>query len=242
MNFENFNSNNKIHDHSINNDHDVCMEAIRPYNKNPIKWSNYLKKQFELHKESDRIDEFINFIHKTKQKETILILDAGCGAGHSTNYLKSQGFDPIGIDLSEGLLNQAKKNYGYIEDCFNNDDIRTLANWKDNQFDVIFVSYAIIHIPKRQIPQTFDSLNRVLKRNGYFYFSLNFTSDEKGFENPKDKHPIDTEPVFRNIFSEKEIIEELRRINFIKTSKIFTRKADPDESPYLKCFFWGKKY
>ena len=36
-------------------------------------------------------------------------LDFGCGAGRSTRFLKQIGFDAIGVDISEGMLEQARQ-------------------------------------------------------------------------------------------------------------------------------------
>lgn len=37
------------------------------------------------------------------------ILDAGCGPGHHTRFLKKVGFDPIGLDYSRSMLQIARK-------------------------------------------------------------------------------------------------------------------------------------
>ncbi|XSZ46994.1 class I SAM-dependent methyltransferase [Francisella noatunensis] len=39
----------------------------------------------------------------------------GCGTGKLTNKIKLQGASIVGIDVSNQMLNQAKKNYPNIE-------------------------------------------------------------------------------------------------------------------------------
>ncbi|MBN2519141.1 MAG: class I SAM-dependent methyltransferase, partial [Bacteroidales bacterium] len=36
-------------------------------------------------------------------------LDFGCGTGRSTRFLQQYGFDCIGVDISENMINKAKE-------------------------------------------------------------------------------------------------------------------------------------
>jgi 2-polyprenyl-3-methyl-5-hydroxy-6-metoxy-1,4-benzoquinol methylase len=56
-----------------------------------------------------------------------LTLDVGCGIGRDTNWLNQQGYPAMGIDASEGMLNQAKQLYpevNFIKDTL--PDLKTL--------------------------------------------------------------------------------------------------------------------
>lgn len=60
------------------------------------------------------------------------VLDAGCGPGHVTAYLRGSGVEAFGVDLSEGLVELARTRHGGIR--FEVGDIGALevegARWR----------------------------------------------------------------------------------------------------------------
>src|SRR5690554_5255425 len=63
------------------------------------------------------------------------ILDAGCGSGHILSHLLSKGYDVIGIDNDETMLELAQKNItfkGYTPKLFFH-DLRKPLNHKFHQ-------------------------------------------------------------------------------------------------------------
>lgn len=71
-------------------------------------------------------------------------LDFGCGAGRSTRFLKSLGYDAIGIDVAEPMLRMARERdpdgtYLLVED-----DAAT--GWPDRPFDVVLAAYPFDNI------------------------------------------------------------------------------------------------
>jgi len=72
-------------------------------------------------------------------------LDFGCGTGRSTRYLKAQGFDSVGIDISKEMLAIARRldtNGEYI--LTPDGDLSVLS---DKRFDLIFSSFTFDNIP-----------------------------------------------------------------------------------------------
>ena len=55
-------------------------------------------------------------------------LDVGCGIGRDTNWLNQQGYPALGIDGSEGMLNQAQQLYPKVD--FIKDTLPTLKHCK----------------------------------------------------------------------------------------------------------------
>ncbi len=97
-----------------------------------------------------------------------IVLDLGCGSGIFTNELVK--FKPnkiVGSDLSNGLINIAKKEYPKIKFCVCNAE-KTI--FKKNEFDVV-TSSLMAHYFNDLIP-LFKEVNRILKPKGNFIFSM----------------------------------------------------------------------
>ena len=72
-------------------------------------------------------------------------LDFGCGAGRSTRFLKSLGFDAVGIDISSSMIQLAKRSdpagtYRLVQDG----DLRALDS---GGFDLVLSAFAFDNIP-----------------------------------------------------------------------------------------------
>jgi len=99
--------------------------------------------------------------------QTIKVLDHGCGTGRHTIFLKENGFDAEGCDVSKnGLEVAAIRAIGRDLDIpFTHYDGTTLP-YMDETFDGL-VSYGVLYyLPKEAIGVAVDELKRVLKRGG----------------------------------------------------------------------------
>jgi SAM-dependent methyltransferase len=75
-------------------------------------------------------------------------LDFGCGAGRSSRFLRDQGFDVVGVDISEAMLAEAaaRDPQGtYLR--LTGDDFGPLGS---RQFDLIFAAFSFDNIPGRE--------------------------------------------------------------------------------------------
>ncbi|MEW5982749.1 MAG: class I SAM-dependent methyltransferase [Acidobacteriota bacterium] len=75
-------------------------------------------------------------------------LDFGCGAGRSTRFLRSLGFDAIGIDIAEDMLARAhaldpEGDYRLIPDGH-------LGAFEVSGFDLVFSAFTFDNIPTRE--------------------------------------------------------------------------------------------
>ncbi|MBT8172206.1 class I SAM-dependent methyltransferase [Candidatus Bathyarchaeota archaeon] len=94
-------------------------------------------------------------------------LDFRCGTGRSTRFLRKLGFNVVGIDISENMINQAKKidvneNYQHILDG-------SFGQFKDDTFDLVLSVFTFDNIPTRkQKKKNLQEIRSVLKTNGVF--------------------------------------------------------------------------
>ena len=104
------------------------------------------------------------------------VLDLGCGPGIETKKLVEKGLLVYGLDLSEKLLDIAKKDNPTVE--FTQGDMRQLP-YADGQFDGVFAKASLLHIKKDDIDQVLSEIRRVLRPKGIFHAAVKQGEGEK---------------------------------------------------------------
>lgn len=96
-------------------------------------------------------------------------LDIGCGNGRNSLYLAKQGFDAVGIDISDEAIKWAQES---STNCVNKPIFKCQSIFefknKTNSFDFINDSGCFHHIKPHRRPQYFESILKYLKDDGYF--------------------------------------------------------------------------
>jgi ubiquinone/menaquinone biosynthesis C-methylase UbiE len=107
------------------------------------------------HKPLDRelLDRFAN---QTKGRGEVC--DMGCGPGHVARYLRDAGASVFGLDLSPGMLEQARKMNPDIR--FREGNMLAL-DIRDGALAGIAAFYAIVNIPKRSSAKCSASCSQV---------------------------------------------------------------------------------
>ena len=101
--------------------------------------------------------------------DTAPILDAGCGGGIQAEPLAWLGYGPIiGIDLSDGMLEVARRKGIYAE--LRQMTLGEHLDFPDNHFGATLSCGCIT--PKHAPANSFDELIRVTQAGGYIVFSL----------------------------------------------------------------------
>ncbi|MFL5236111.1 MAG: class I SAM-dependent methyltransferase [Rhizomicrobium sp.] len=97
------------------------------------------------------------------------ICDIGCGPGHVARYLRDHGADVFGLDLSPGMLDEARRLSPEIP--FRQGNMLAL-DLPDASLAGISAFYAIVHLPPGAVPQAFREMARVLKPGGLLLLSF----------------------------------------------------------------------
>jgi len=98
------------------------------------------------------------------------VLDAGSGTGVPVaEHLDRNGFNVVGIDISDGMIATARKNVPSGELLKMN---MVNLDLPPESFDGVISCYAIIHIPKEKHAGIFRSFHRVLKPGGTMLVSV----------------------------------------------------------------------
>jgi demethylmenaquinone methyltransferase/2-methoxy-6-polyprenyl-1,4-benzoquinol methylase len=92
-------------------------------------------------------------------------LDVATGTGQQAFAFAKKGYEVIGVDLSEAMLNVAKKKNKYRNAKFEVADATNLP-FEDNSFDVSSVSFALHEMPLSIREKVLKEMVRVTKQKG----------------------------------------------------------------------------
>jgi 2-polyprenyl-3-methyl-5-hydroxy-6-metoxy-1,4-benzoquinol methylase len=91
------------------------------------------------------------------------VLDVGCNSGRDTRQLLDLGYQVTGIDVSEQALRLCREKCPEARTI--NMSLLDLPSLKQ-QFDGIWFTYVIVHIPFRRVPDALAALDSVLHPEG----------------------------------------------------------------------------
>jgi SAM-dependent methyltransferase len=112
------------------------------------------------HKPLDR-ELLDRFAKQTKGRGEVC--DMGCGPGHVARYLRDAGASVFGLDLSPGMLKQARKLNPDVP--FREGNMLAL-DIPDGTLAGVAAFYAIVNISRHTLPLVFREIQRVLQPGG----------------------------------------------------------------------------
>ncbi len=90
-------------------------------------------------------------------------LDLACGPGHVAGYLSQRGVTAIGVDLSPGMVAEARRRHATVP--FAAGDLRALP-FADASFDAAVAFYCLLYFRVAELPALFGEFARVLVPGG----------------------------------------------------------------------------
>ena len=97
------------------------------------------------------------------------VLDVGCGSGVKSKYLISHGLHIIGIDVSDKLLEIARREVPEGE--FRELSMADLDSMPET-FDGVFVQASLLHIPKKDARAVVQKMADRLVPRGFLYVAV----------------------------------------------------------------------
>src|SRR5690349_16378109 len=92
-----------------------------------------------------------------------LVADLGCGPGHVARYLREQGADVLGIDLSEQMIEVARRRNPGVD--FRVGDM-TRLDLPDSALAGVVSFYSIVHFTPAELDAVMLEIRRVLVLGG----------------------------------------------------------------------------
>lgn len=138
--------------------------TIDSYNKYAKKWAEKLRSGKNI---AHKYLEKPAMHKKLPNLSNKSVLCVGCGTGEECDFLIKQGAEKVvGIDISKGLIDYAKKSYPGIE--FHVMDMEKLE-FTDSSFDYVYSSLTLHYIDKWV--RALKEIRRTMKNKGIFLFS-----------------------------------------------------------------------
>ena len=119
-----------------------------------------------------RLNDIVERLGKGRGRS---LLDFGCASGNIAGALSSQGFVVTGCDISEGMVEDARRRFG---DCV---EILLIEEgslpFDDESFDVVITVSVLEYVD--EIAMTLTELARILKKDGLLLATV-----------PNERHPV----------------------------------------------------
>jgi len=125
-----------------------------------------------------------------------LILDGGCAGGTKAKFLLAKGFQVVGIDASQNMIEIAKKENptGRFE-VLELENVETLAE----TFDGILLQAVLLHFSKKDVLEVLKKIVAKVAPGGYIYATVKGRQPE----DPEEEVKTETEygQTFQRFFS-----------------------------------------
>jgi SAM-dependent methyltransferase len=169
------------------------------------------------HKPFDRelLDRFAAFFDAEDA-----VCDMGCGPGHVARYLHDRGLQVVGIDLSQGMVEQARLLNPDLE--IRQGDMLSL-DVDDESWAGIVLFYSIIHVPRADVVRALRELKRCLHPGGRLLLSFHIGDEVLHLDDLWD-HPVCIDFIF---FRTDEMLGYLSEAGF-DIEKTVERDPYPD--------------
>ncbi len=152
-----------------------------------------------------------------------LALDFGCGVGRLTQALADHFAKAIGVDISEGMVEQARSLNKKGERCeFRVNAASDLSQFDSGVFDFVYSSITLQHIDPIYSRTYLAEFIRILKPGGVLIFQL---PSHRSSEQPADRKPSSHGSVLSRLYW--GFVEILHTLRLRKNYRELIRKEEP---------------
>jgi SAM-dependent methyltransferase len=162
------------------------------------------------------------------------ICDMGCGPGQVARYLHERGVEVCGVDLSPGMIAQARRLNPSIP--FEPGNMLSL-NVEDESWGGIAAFYSILHIPREAVVTALRELRRVLRPGGWLLLAFH-VGDEDVHRDVLWGQAVNLDFLF---FRSAEMVGYLQAAGF-GVEEVIEREPYPNvEHPSRRAYIFAQK-
>jgi uncharacterized protein YceH (UPF0502 family) len=127
------------------------------------------------------------------------VVEVGCGPGHVTAHLAAAGADATGLDLSPGMVEEARRRFP--DGTYEVGDLRRLMRpTSSDGWAAVLAWYSLIHLAASELPDAIAALTRPLATGGWLVLALHAGAEirhvDEWFDHPVDLDFVLHEPLF----------------------------------------------
>jgi SAM-dependent methyltransferase len=161
------------------------------------------------------------------------VCDLGCGPGHIGGFLSGLGPDVVGVDLSKGMVEQARRCFPSL--TFRQGDMTALP-FTDGELAGIVCFYSLIHIHRSRVPLALSEMHRAVAAGGDVLVAVH------GGEGSLHAHTMADQPanIDATLFELEELTNLMEAAGFLIVE---AHQRDPyqDEHPTRRLYVWGRR-
>ncbi|OKJ74992.1 class I SAM-dependent DNA methyltransferase [Streptomyces sp. CB02460] len=150
------------------------------------------------------------------------VADLGCGPGRVTAFLRDLGLDAFGLDLSPGMVAEARRRYPGLRFEVGT---MTALDLADGSLGGAVAWYSLVHTPPEELGPYVAEFRRVLAPGGHLLLAFKAGEDEGVRLEHAYGHPVDLD-VYR--FAPDRVAGLLAEAGFEVRARL-VRAADPEE-------------
>jgi SAM-dependent methyltransferase len=159
--------------------------------------------------------------------------DLGCGPGHVTGWLAGHGATAVGIDLSAGMIEVARREQPGAE--FRLGDLLRLPA-ADGEFGAVIAFYSVIHLAPGELPAAAAEMYRVLRAGGLALVSFHVGTEVRHFSEWLGR---DVDVDFR-FYEPRDVAAALEAAGFTLQAEL-ERVAYPEEVDTRRAYLLARR-
>jgi SAM-dependent methyltransferase len=136
---------------------------------------------------ADSEDSSFDLLAQLVEDPAGLVLDVGCGPGRTTGLLAARGLRVVGIDLSPGMIEVARRDRPELDFRVGS---MTALDVPDGSVAGIVSWWSIIHLPRDVVPQAFAEFHRVLAPGGTLLLGFHVGTESTHKTSGYGGHPM----------------------------------------------------
>src|SRR5215475_2713404 len=169
--------------------------------------------------------------------------DVGCGPGHVTAYLRSLGLDAIGIDLSPGMIDEARHRFPEVNFRVGSMVERGGLGEPDGAWAGAIAAYSIVHFDVLHRARAFAELARVIRPRGWLVVSFHIEDAQRprgSVSHLSDwwDHAVDLDFHF---LDPGLVAGELRAAGFSLVARTDREPLPGREAPTRRCYLLARR-